>query len=758
MNQIARKFEVVEGSATQLEPVIAEPIEEPLRNHDLWLSPEGLASLAEVTDRMARKAISARKWRGVHLMVREVEIGRGGAGGKALQVHVDSLPSDLREAWYAARGIALHEKVVPETCETVLVPEQKFKRDARFEERMREARWKHDIIKPALAFPKSSNGRRTEVVALAKVERLTLDGARRRIGQSTLYRWIEDFEKDNAGVFGLLRKESGKKGRPVTKVTSTWDKFFAAHIDEAEHDRIAEALTHYMRSLWGSGERGKRAVSEKATTWLIEESRKLRIVAFEALELGRPVKNAGTSTQFELCFVNTRRAYAEKEYGLLAIKRKDNARWQDNYMPHILRDYSGYKPRDIVVGDVHPVDVMMTRPDGSTVYPKAISWLDIATNEVHMTFVLCEPGEGIKREHVAMAFEAMVQAWGLPKLLYLDNGSEYNWTAMIDGFTRLSQMVQESGGKFAMHDLDDNQEVAERVMSSREAVIRSLAYNAKGKPKIEGAFGNIEKVQFALIPGWTAGDRMSKKTHAKGKDPQAFSGKPEDFLRAASIELEWYHKRPQGGRLGDRSPNEALRDFIEDGWGKTVLGDDKVLKLAFAEEYTRVPQSGRISFKSRHNEVRWYYGDALLNQHEAVTIRVPAWNPEFLFCFKGEEFLCVAHPEQMFGVLDPRGAEEGGRRRKYFQREVTRMAKHSCLLDLVAETERHNKHMADTPEAPVAVTVNTDALTRMRLAEEETRKMLAGEASKPKPRAPEQWKTGNIEPEHKPNYVEEGDE
>ena len=35
--------------------------------------------------------------------------------------------------------------------------------------------------------------------------------------------------------------------------------------------------------------------------------------------------------------------------------------WDDFFLPHILRDYSQYKPRDIVEGDVRPVDIMMTR-------------------------------------------------------------------------------------------------------------------------------------------------------------------------------------------------------------------------------------------------------------------------------------------------------------------------------------------------------------------------------------------------------------
>ena len=742
MGQAQHKFEVIQGGCFDLEKADAkQPTKQPPNNLEKWLVTADLISLSGVSQAAVHKALAKRQWRGAELVVREEFTGRG-RGGKTLQVHVDSLPADLREAWYLERGVTLHQKADPKTGEVVMVPEQSFVRDERYEARLATARWRHDVIRPALATAKGSAERRTTLDALAAQPRLHPNGRIKHDTRRTLENWVVAYEADNAGLIGLMPAARADKGQRKTIVTRVWDDFFAGHINGDDQARMGDELTHYIRSLWGSGERGKRAIAEKATTWLIEQSRGLRVVPFEMLDLGRPEPKAGNGTQFEVCHVNLRRAYVEREYGVLAIKRKDNAVFQDNYMPHIMRDYSGYKPRDIVVGDVHPVDVMMKRSDGTVVYPKAISWIDIATNEIHMTFVLLEPGEGIKREHVAMAFEAMVNDWGLPKILYLDNGAEYSWDAMIEGFTQLSKLTTsaENDG-FAVHYLGDSTEVRDRVLGSREAIVRSLAYNAKGKPKIEGAFGNIEKVQFALIPGWTAGDRMSKKTHAKGKDPIAFDGTGEDFLNAASIQLEWYHKRVQRGRLGGRSPNEALRDFINDGWGKTVLGNSDVLKLAFAEEHQRVPQSGRISFKTRHGDTQWFFADELLNRHEAITIRVPAWKPEFIFCFDGAQFLCVAKPERMYGALDPAGAHEGGRRRKYFAREVSKLAKHSALLDLMAETERHNQHMADTPDAPVAVTVHTDMLDRMKIAEQTARDEIAGRATD-KPKAPEQFPTG----------------
>ncbi len=739
MGSVARKFEVVEGgfagSLVEANCPTKDLTKDPLRTDEKWLSTAGLASLAGIADRVARRAVDARRWRGCDLIVREVA-SHVGQGGKVLQVHVDSLPADLREAWYLARGVDVNAR--PEATALAVVTPAALVLDKRHDARLDVARWRHDVIRPVLALPKRSKAREVKVQELAALERLLPNGRRGLVSRATICRWVQAYEAKQAGLAGLMPKENARKGTRDVTVTRTWDSFFEGRIPQADHARIADQLQAHIRNLWASGERGKYAVSEKATSWLVELSAALGVKAFDRLPQGRITGNSGAGSKLEVCFVNTRRVEEERRFGLLAVKDKDNARWQDEFMPHIRRDYSGYLPRDIVVGDVHPVDVLMNRRDGTEVYARAISWFDIATNEIHMTFVILEPGEGVKREHVAMAFEAMVTDWGLPRLLYLDNGSEYGWAAMVNGFTHLSKLTS---GAFALHQLGENGEVDARVRSAREAVVRSLAYNAKGKPGIEGTFGNLERVQFAVISGWTSGDRMRKKTHAKGRPAKPFEGTAEDFLRDASTMLQFYHKRAQDGKLGGRSPNEALADFIAGGWGKTVLGDPAVLRLAFSEEVTRTPSAGRFRIKNRHGDTVHYYHEALELRHSPVTVRIPAWKPDVVFVFDGETFLCEATVERAYGVLERAGAEELGRRRKYVLREVAEMRKHCALLDLVAETERHNSHLLDTPDAPVGTLVNTDMLSRMSKADAEARDRLSGNAQTPR-REITQFKVG----------------
>lgn len=734
MGQALHQFELIEGGSFEvLTGQSKELAKEPQRNLEKWLPSDAVVALAGVSDRMVRKALATRTWRGCDLVVREEITGRG-RGGKTLQVHVDSLPADLREAWYLERGIVLHEKPDAETGKQVLVPEQAYQNDAKFEADLELARWRHEVIRPLLALEKQSAERAALIGELAAVPRLFPNGNRKAVTKQTLYNWLNAFEAE--GLSGLIRKKRADTGAKRQQVTRAWDAFFAMHIDANTQAQVSNDLTTYIRSLWASGERGWRSISEKSTTRLIELSRDLRVVAFDALDLGRCGDTSKAATQFGVCYVNRRKVEGEREYRIIAVRDKDNAVFQDKYMPSIRRDYSDLLPRQIVVGDVHPVDIMMRRPDGTVVYPKAIAWYDVATNEIHMTFVLLEQGEGIRREHVAMSFQAMVEEWGLPQMLYLDNGGEYSWDAMIGGFTQLSRLTQ---GSMKVYDLDGSPDVAKRVASGREAIARSRPYNAKGKPGIEGAFGNIEQVFFATIPGWTAGDRMNKKTHAKGKDPIAFQGDANAFLNTAGEALEWYHKRPQYGRLNGASPNEMLRGFIDQGWGKTTLSRPEVLALAFSEEVERTPDRGRVSYTPRRGQTLYYYADELLGYDRKITLRVPAFNPEFVFCFDGDELICQAFPERTYGVLDTRGAEEVNRRSKAFRRQIAEKRSHVALLSLTDETARHIAHMPDAPDAPVAAVVDAGIIDRMaKLSNQAIAEQLAQPKTE-KPRTNDQW-------------------
>lgn len=747
MGQVARKFDVIGGGIIVPEPdhaklewrgcsiaangATAHPTAHPLRTLEKWLSVADISNLAEIAEQNVKKAIAKGRWRGADLIIQRVDAGLkgGGAGGMVPQVHVDSLPAELRTAWYLARGIDLHRVVDPATGAVVEVPEDAAKNDPRWDERVVVARWRLNLIRHAADHPKGSAARKAALDGLAGQVQAMPDGKRKTLSRSTLYNWIAAY--DAGGLNGLLPEARKDRGCSRIVVSQAWDAFFAGRVKAEVQQGIADDLTKYIRSMWASGASGWRTICDMSTTRLIEMSRDLRDVRFDSLPLGSLSDLSGAASQFAVCAVSAYLVRREDSYKVIGIRNKDNARYQDTIAPMVRRDYDQLKPREIVVGDVHPMDIMVRRPNGRMAYPKAISWFDPATGEIHMTIVLLEEGEGVRREHVAMSFDAMVAEWGLPKLMYLDNGSEYGDRDMISGFTMLS--------KLAGLTVKENSFADARVAAAQDAVIRSLPYNAKGKPGIEGLFGNLEQVFFSHIPGWTAGDRMRKKTHAKGRDPIPFPGDMAEFMRTISMHLDHYHKRP--ARESRKSPNERLREHIEAGWGKTVLANPEVLALAFSTEIERTPDRGYISYAPRDGRSQRYFLDRLLGllPGTKLTVRVPAYDPQFLYVFDAAGApIGIARPERGYHPLDKRGAHELGARQKFLRRHITQKAKHVALLDLTEEAKRHIGHLPEAPEVPVTAVVDAGMLDRMAQVEAEERARLAAPETTPR-RAPSQW-------------------
>jgi len=77
-----------------------------------------------------------------------------------------------------------------------------------------------------------------------------------------------------------------------------------------------------------------------------------------------------------------------------------------------------------VAGDCKHLDILLTRPDGSTATPKMVAWEDLATNRLWCDIFLMPKGEMIKRKHIIQSFHNMAidPDWGIE--LVLENWTE----------------------------------------------------------------------------------------------------------------------------------------------------------------------------------------------------------------------------------------------------------------------------------------------------------------------------------------------
>ena len=534
--------------------------------------------------------------------------------------------------------------------------------------------WRMDLIAPALRFPKGSLERGETLREIAGRVVAKPNGKAWRPGLTTLQNWLSRAEKD--GPQALKRKPRTERA-PRVLVSRKWDA--ACTLAPAAKQEIAATIAEHISSLWAGGAPGWSRVRQLASVELLDQCRR-----------------AGWA-EATLADCTPSRPLVEKfrRFSLVGIKDNHAKRWADQYTPRIQRTREGLKPGQIVVGDVHPMDVVR-EIDGRRVHARLISWLDVATYDLFVTVIILPKGRGIRQEHVVTSFVDMIEAWGLPQHLRLDHGSEFKWEGMIRGFQTLAALV-ENFQAFTVSLLGKG-EAADILSGDRfPAVSRARPYNAPAK-QIEHVFGLVEQSFFAMMPGWIGGDRMNKKTHQQGVDPVSHDGSDEEFQRDVDACLSLYRATPQAD---GSSPNQKRKKAIAVGW-KAVRVSRADLVFAFSERENVTVQRGGISYRGR-----WYFADSLLCLiGRRIEIMAAKWAPGAIF--HNDAGALVAIPEAApYGQQDGAGAKEQGRRAGLALANVRQMKAQTHPVDLMVETRRLLTELPAPPAVPFGPTITT---------------------------------------------------
>lgn len=647
---------------------------------ELWLSVGSFSMLADIGTRRGRRALSRAAnglaWKKHHLTVRVVA-SQGGTSGERYEVLATSLPPELYGKWLATRA-----EQPPIQALSVTLPTPLITHDPAAVKRSEKALWILSIISPILGLPRYTSERTAAIASVLSQEYTRPDGKTVRVSQSQLYEWLKRYASDH--IDGLKPRQRKDIGKRRVLIARGWDA--ACPLDREAKEAIAKSLAAFIASLWAGGASGWNVIRRFADLKLEELSRAAGW-------------NAPLTEMKAACVVTRHFIEEQRKHKLLATLDKDAKQFFDVHIPRIRRSRADLRPMDVVVGDVHPIDIALTRPDGSVAYPRGICWHDVATNRLYATLVLLEKGEGIKQVHIAASFAQMCAEWGQPLTLYLDNGSEYSWHEMMAAFAEISRLTQALQRQFRVGPLQAVGEMRELVAEQRQ-VIRAMPYNAPAKP-IEGLFSVIENTVLSMIPGWTGGDRMRAKTHNVGHAPQPYPGTWDQFNADFATALAFYHTTPQNGTMNGLSPNDVFRAHVKAGWTKTRV-DEQVLLMAFADEDTRKAQGGYVSW----NGVE-YYDDALLPlTGQTVIVRVARHDPRYAFIFdKTRALICAAGVAPVYGFLDPAGAEEQARRKKVLMRHISKQREGVSRLDLVDEMNKVVNASAPMPQPTVGATV-----------------------------------------------------
>ena len=642
-----------------------------------WVSSSIAAGIWGVSTRTARNYfrcdLKGKPLHGIPLGVRWSR-GPGGNGGKVMvgaRDRVEELAQALRAAEEAAaappalpepspasaplpsdRGAALPARIPcappaqghsPRTVAAALPAlADKGWRTSRAHER-------YQIIRPILQCAPGSPERAKAV-----------DAAARSAGCSsrTVRRWLAGYERED--LAGLLPASRPNRGRPGVFISRAWDA--AVPFD----DEVKASFRAWAIELSGS-------IYAESSDWGWR-----RIVRAVSAELAKKTSeagfNPGTRQLKRLCKVSRGLVERAAPRRHLDTFENDHKRWFDESMPRILRSREDWRPMKAVIGDVKVMDIHRRRVDGSPCTAKLIGWIDWGTNRICGSVIHPRKGEGIRQEHVIESFIEMVSdpRWGMPELLYLDNGGEYNWSEFVDDAMQLCKVRY----------LDDDDAVASRFRERPSAVIKALPYNAAAKA-IEGAFAALDRGVFSTFPGYIGGNRMRKKTANVGRAPEPNPLDDEAFARRVAEGLAWYNRQPQEGFLRGRSPDEAFAAaVVDDGWTRTDIDPD-VLRVVFSRPATRTLWQGRFRLAGAI-----YTAEALWSvpARSKVEVRVPLYGPMDRLAVLDESggFLCMAEADTAYDALDPRGAREAARRRRVATSAMKTLRQETPHVDMEA--------------------------------------------------------------------------
>lgn len=645
-----------------------------------WIGTADFAALAGIAEANARKALSraleGNTWNGTALQVRK--------NGRAYEVHTASLPLALYTKFRDQNPALFQPAQLPATTKTVN-PDVDLSRVSLLVNQRREAEWKAELIEPALCWRAGSSARVAVLRQLAEKTHIRpTDGKPVTFSAETLRKFCTEFEA--GGVEALTRKPRAREAAHRYLVNRKWDD--ACPLDVSEKTRIAQLVEQYVVNLWANGAPSRDKVRNMASARLFELCR-------EAGWDGASLK---------LCDVGQYLVERNQDVRDLAIRSKDAKRFSDKHKPRVARTREGFAPGEAIVADVHPVDVLLKRADGSTYTARMIAWYDLGTNRFFYTLLHPGPRQSVTQADIARSFFELCQAWGMPRKLYLDNGSEYKWDEMMDAFRLFALMVREMEVKveslealearFAAEDAGEEVEADEApgqetpVTSGQDAVVRAKPYNAAAKP-VEGAFAALEKF-LSMLPGYIGGDRMNKRTSKVGKQPDTYPGDVEAFGRDFSGAVESYHNAPQRGFLRGLTPNQKA-EIIPERYVVTYV-PEIVFRVAFAEERTPKVHSGGIQLDGH-----WYYDDALIPYAtRKVTVRFAKWAPDAVILVRdrplpGVSQYALIRERQVFDMFDPAGAIEASRRESVQSRHYRALKKRVGKLDMAEELHSYNR-------------------------------------------------------------------
>lgn len=182
----------------------------------------------------------------------------------------------------------------------------------------------------------------------------------------------------------------------------------------------------------------------------------------------------------------------------LVLCRDGEKAYEDQCLPHLVRDYSTLASNEGWVSDHHQVDVAVRGPGGRPCFPWITVFQDLRSRMWVGWAVSVQPSS----DTIFLAFRRAVLRYGVPKFLLLDNGKDF-------------RAFDFAGGKRTIHVSVDAGRVTALTTRLEIDIHWARPYNAKAKP-IERSFLIVKEWFSKMWPSYRGGNVLEKPERLQG--------------------------------------------------------------------------------------------------------------------------------------------------------------------------------------------------------------------------------------------------
>lgn len=528
-----------------------------------YLTVSEYADLRDCSVRYIRKLILEGS-----LKAEEV-LGIGGVSGKSYQIPLAAIEPKYIRKWKHQQEQREDENDPAVTRLTEI--DRRTLEQLTSSERLEIAAWK-DILNEWQQY-RNSEAKKAKAQADEEfLNYISVEYPNMKFSQRILYRKKEAQEKE--GDIGLLDKRGKHGNHKKTLPDPVFDVFEYFYLDESR-----KTVTRCM----------------ELTELEIKKNR-------EDLQCLLPLPSLST-------FVRA----VEKRIPVPAMKyyRFGEKAFRDECGPYIRRKYGDLGSNDIWVCDNHTFDVLIN--DGKAEKPVRVyltAFLDVRSRKMMGWYVTDNPCS----DATLMALRKGIERYGLPKLIYSDNGREF--------------LTHDIGGRGFRKSRETQGHEPPTILQLMGIEFRTASVgNAKAKI-IEREFREVKEQFSRLFDGYTGGTTAERPERLKktGKQASNFTGLEEFRGFVDSYILGIFNKRASGGAgMEGKSPDEIYAKYLFEQ--RVATSDQLNLLMLRNSRMTKVQRNGVKLVL--YGEEYWFRSDDLSWNHigENVYFR---YNPDDL--------------------------------------------------------------------------------------------------------------------------------